>query len=67
MKALTRNQVIALWNKNKLYLNHFVCPDCRDVLAEIEFEGGTYEWALGCNNEQCNNHHYYHPRTGEEL
>jgi hypothetical protein len=45
-KLLTRRQVVELWQKNKKYMNYYVCPNCRDLLQK-EYDG------YKCTNEEC--------------
>ena len=59
-RSLTRMQVIQEWMKNDIYLDHYVCPDCRDILTN---EGED----LSCGNVMCGNENTYNIITGEEI
>ena len=65
MNALTRKEVIKEWNKNKHNHNYYVCPNCRDLLHRKDtLDKGI---VIQCNNEQCDDTHYYNIFTGEQL
>jgi uncharacterized protein YbaR (Trm112 family) len=63
MDALRRNEIIRLWQSSEKYLDYFCCPDCRDVLEEVEDD----KYLLECHNDNCKNSSYFDIKTGREL
>jgi hypothetical protein len=61
MKALTRKEIVEIWEGGtEENLNSYCCPDCRDLLTKCS---GT----LFCDNDQCLNNQQFEPETGEEI
>lgn len=64
-KAMTRKEVIKWWEQSTGFLDHFVCPDCRDVLkSKYTLERGL---VLKCATGMCRNEDYFNIVTGENV
>lgn len=47
MKIFTRQQIINIWLSQNKFLNSYCCPNCRDVMDEIEKN------KFKCSNYEC--------------